>query len=352
MKKLIDNMMRLAFVVLVLGLSSCQEEYEEVGGVEQEQNIAAGSDAAILIQKASSLDGSFDNIVDGASCFALQFPYVVNVNGVDINIDSKEDLDLIEEIFDELDDDDDILDIVFPITITFSDYSQITVQNKEELVVLARECLEGGDDDDIECVDFVYPITLFTFVIDEQQSSEVEVKNDEDMRKVFAALEDNLLVSIGFPITLKKYDGTKVVVESNAELVATLEMAKNECDEDDDNDYNDDDFSENELYEYLIACPMQVKQVIRNQTDNTEQYLEQLMTFKEDGTVIFSTLTANEITGTWSTRIYNGMAMLNLDFENFADFSSEWKVYKLEEGIIKLYKDDGNIIVLKKRCDI
>jgi len=44
--------------------------------------------------------------------------------------------------------------------------------------------------------------------------------------------------------------------------------------------------------------------------------------------------------------------MLSLEFENFTDFSSEWRVYKLEEGVIKLYKDGGNKIVLKKRCDL
>lgn len=42
----------------------------------------------------------------------------------------------------------------------------------------------------------------------------------------------------------------------------------------------------------------------------------------------------------------NGV-MLSLEFENFPDFTSEWQVYKLEEGVIKLYKDGGNRIVLK-----
>ena len=60
---------------------------------------------------------------------------------------SREDLDLIEEIFDELDDDDDILDIFFPITITLSDFSEITIENQDQLEQYARECLEGGDDD-------------------------------------------------------------------------------------------------------------------------------------------------------------------------------------------------------------
>ena len=352
MKKLISNIMRVALVVFVLSLSSCQEEYEEIGGGPESESISASSTTATLIKNTSSNDGSYDNIVDGASCFAVQFPYTVNVNGVEISIDSKEDLDLIEEIFDELDDDDDILDIVFPITITLSDFSEINIENQDELAAMARECLEGGDDDDIECIDFVYPITLFTFGVDNQQANEVEVKSDQEMRRFFGEIEDNELISIEFPITLKKYDGTEVTINSNTELAAALEMAKNECDEDDDDDYNDDDFSELELDEYLMACPLQVREVIRNEIDNTEQYVERLMTFNEDGTVIFSTFTADEITGTWSTSMSEDGVMLSLDFENFTDFTSEWRVYQLEEGVIKLYKDGGNRIVLKKRCDL
>ena len=344
--------MRAALVVFVLSLSSCQEEYEEIGGGPESESISASSTTATLIKNTSSNDGSYDNIVDGASCFAVQFPYTVNVNGVEISIDSKEDLDLIEEIFDELDDDDDILDIVFPITITLSDFSEINIENQDELAAMARECLEGGDDDDIECIDFVYPITLFTFGVDNQQANEVEVKSDQEMRRFFGEIEDNELISIEFPITLKKYDGTEVTINSNTELAAALEMAKNECDEDDDDDYNDDDFSELELDEYLMACPLQVREVIRNEIDNTEQYVERLMTFNEDGTVVFSTFTADEITGTWNTSMSDNGVMLNLEFENFTDFTSEWRVYKLEEGVIKLYIDGGNRIVLKKRCDL
>ena len=352
MKKLIHNILRAAFVVLVFGLSSCQEEFEKIGDDPQSETIAANSTTAVLIENTSSNDGSYDNIVDGASCFAVQFPYTVNVNGVEVTIDSESDLEMVEEIFDELDDDDDILDIVFPIVITLSDFSEINIENQDELEILARECLEGGDDDDIECIDFVYPITLFTFDVQNQLTGEFQVGGDKEMRRFFEELEDNQLISIQFPITLKKYDGTEVVVETNAELAAALEMAKNQCDEDDDDDYNDDDFSEAELDEYLMACPLQVREVIRNEADNTEQYIERLMTFNEDGTVYFSTFTADEIMGTWSTSMSDNGVMLSLDFENFPDFTIDARVYELDDDKIKLYKDDGNKIVLKKRCDL
>ncbi|MBR9855925.1 MAG: hypothetical protein GYB37_15355, partial [Algicola sp.] len=351
MKKIISNILRAALVVLVFSLSACQEEYEEVGDGNEKQTIAANSSTAILIKNTSSKDGSYDNIVDGTSCFAVQFPYTVNVNGLELTIDSKEDLEVIEEIFDELDDDQDVLEIIFPIVITLSDFSEINIENQDQLEVLARECLEGGDDDDIECVDFVYPITLFKFDLQNQVTGEFKIEDDKEMRRFFDDLEDNELISIEFPITLKKYDGTEVVISSNSELAAALEMAKNECDEDDDDDYNDDDFTKEELDELLVDCPLQVRQVIRNETDNTGQYIERLLTFKADGTVYFSTFTADEVVGTWSTNMTDQGVLLNLNFQDFPDFSSDWYVYELEEGVIKLYKDGGNKIVLQRICE-
>ncbi|MEC7262910.1 MAG: hypothetical protein VXW38_04155 [Bacteroidota bacterium] len=352
MKKLMNNVLRAALVVLIFSFASCQEEFEVVGGGTEEQPISASSSTAVLIEETCSHDGSFDNIVDGASCFAVQFPYTVEVNGVEVTIDSEIDLKQIEEIFDELDTDDDILNIAFPITITLADFSEITINNIDELQAMARECLEGGEDDDIECIDFVYPITLFTFDLNNQQTGQVQVESDKGMRRFFAELGDNELVSIDFPITLKKHDGTEVVVENNAELAAALEMAKNECDEDDDNDYNDDDFTKEELDAYLVACPWEVRQVIRNEVDSTEQYFEQIMTFTEDGNVVIGGNASVSLTGTWTTTTTDNGVYLSLNFETLVDFNIEGQVYELEEGVIKLYKDGGNRIVLKKRCDV
>jgi hypothetical protein len=151
---------------------------------------------------------------------------------------------------------------------------------------------------------------------------------------------------------LKKYDGTEVVINSNSELAAALEMAKNECDEDDDDDYNDDDFTKEELDAYLVSCPWEIRQVIRNEVDNTEQYFEQVLTFMEDGTVLYGGGSSASLTGTWTTTNTDSGVYMSIDFEALVDFSLEGHVYELEEGVIKLYKDGGNRIVLKKRCDI
>ncbi|MEZ4811472.1 MAG: hypothetical protein R2819_14025 [Allomuricauda sp.] len=352
MKKFLNSLLYAGLFMVALNFTACQSEFEEINGGDQQETIKASSSTATLIEETCSHDGSFDNIVDGASCFAVQFPYTVEVNGIEITIDSREDLHAIEEIFDEFDTDDDILDILFPITITLADFTEIVIENKDQLRELAADCLEGGEDDDIECIDFVYPITLYTFDINNQQTGEVHVESDEQLRKFFNELEDNDLISIDFPLTLKKYDGTEIVVNSNAELAMALSNAKDECDEDDDNDYNDDDFTEERLDAYLVECPWEVREVVRDNVNQTDQYFEYLMVFTEDGGVTVKDHVGNVLNGTWSTSQTDSGVLVTLSFDVLVDFNLEWLVYEIEEGKIKLFAENSNKIVLKQRCDI
>jgi len=335
---------------MVLIFNSCQEEFEEVNGGNDQETIMASSNTASLIKNTSTNDGSFDNIVDGASCFAINFPYTVEVAGIQITIDSIEDLHLIEEIFDEFDDDEDILELLFPITITLGDFTEIVIENEDALRELVAECT-GGEDDDIECIDFVYPITLFTFDVNEQQTGSVVINSDKELRRFFAGLEEDDIVSIDFPITLKKFDGTEIMVNSNADLAVALEAAKDECDEDDDNDFNDDDFSEERLDAYLVECPWLVREVKRDGTNQTDQYFEYVMNFTEDGAVTVRDREGNMLTGEWETSISDHGVVLDLEFEVLVDFNLQWLVYEIGEGKIKLFGDDNNKIILKQYCE-
>ncbi|MGI9546616.1 MAG: hypothetical protein ACR2MM_05240 [Flavobacteriaceae bacterium] len=350
MKKFFKYSVYSTLLILALTFTSCQEEFEPLSDPNEQETILASSSTAKLIENTSSRDGSFDNIVDGASCFDLKFPYVVNVNGEELTIDSEEALQLIENIFDAIEDDENLLEIIFPVTVTLSDYAEVTINNLDELRELAKECIEGGDDDDIECIDFKYPITLYTFDINEAITGTVVVESDEDLRKFFAGLEEDDLISIDFPVTLINYEGEEIVVDSNAELANAIERAKEACDEDDDNDYNDDDFEDDRLDICLTACPWVVKEVERDAVNLTDQYFEYLMNFSEDGSVTVKDREGNMITGEWSTRHTDMGTKLTLEFDVLVDFTLEWFVYEVGPHTIKLYSEGGNRIIMKQIC--
>lgn len=353
MKKFLLRPIYAVLIAMALTFTACQEEFEPLPDPDQEQQILkANSATAVLIEGTSSNDGSFDNIVDGASCFDIKFPYTVAVNGITITIENEDGLRIIEEIFDQFENDVDELDIFFPITITLADYTEVVIESFVQLRELAEACIEGGNDDDIECIDFVYPITLYTFDLNEQQTGSVTVESDLQLRRFFAGLDDDDLVSIDFPITLVKFDGTEVHVNSNEELVAAIEMAKELCDEDDDNDYNDDDFSEERLEALLVECPWFVKEIERDAVSLTDQYFEYLFNFYEGGEVVVKDRVGNTLVGYWDVRVANHHVKLVLEFDVLVDFTLEWYVYEISPGKIKLFSGDRNRIIMESACDI
>ncbi|PIB29036.1 hypothetical protein BFP77_07485 [Maribacter sp. 4U21] len=351
MKKFLNYAAYISLFVVALNFTSCQDEFEEINTGEEPQAIMANSSTATLVKNTSTNDGSFDNIVDGASCFDIKFPYTVTVNGIELTIDTREDLHIIEEIFDAIDNDEDFLEILFPITITTGDFTEITINGIEDLRELAAQCKEGGEDDDIECIDFVYPMTLFTFDINLQQTGSVLVESDRDLRRFFGGLDDNDLVSFDFPISLKLYDGTTLEVNSNEELVRAIENAKDACDEDDDDDYNDDDFDEERLDFCLTECPWYVKEIRRNDVKQTAQYIDYIFDFMEDGTVNVKDRAGMNVTGTWESRVGDNGAVLVMEFETLVDFTLEWQVYEIDDHRIKLFNGESNRIVMKQICE-
>ncbi|MEX0274060.1 MAG: hypothetical protein AB3N16_06765, partial [Flavobacteriaceae bacterium] len=311
MKKSKSQMLFASLLALFLTTTSCEEGFEDVTTDEQ-QTIEAQSAMANLVERTTSNDGSFDNIVDQSSCFYLNFPYSIEINGLKLTIENREDLEILEEIIDKIldsqelmqsvEDIRELMEIVFPVTIVLPDYSEVTINSFGELKEYAKKCIEGGDDDDIECIDFVYPITLFTFNANLEQMGSVTVENDGQLRRFFKGLQPGTFASFDYPIQLKLYDGTVIEVHNNAELAAAIEGAMDACDEDDDDDHNDDDFTEERLDNLLMECPWLVNQVRRDNVDQTDQYFEYLMIFDEDQKVTVKDRNGNLITGNWQTR--------------------------------------------------
>ena len=352
MKKILNDVVYGCLLPLLFVFASCQEEFEDIPVPNEEETLTASSATVQLVENTASNDGSFDNIVDGSSCFNVRFPYTVKVNGLELTIDGIEDLELIEDIFDAIDDDEDVLEILYPITVILGDYTELTLDDAEDLLDIAESCIEGGDDDDIECIDFVYPITLFTFNVNREQTGNVMVENDKEMRRFFAGLGENDLVSIRFPLTLKSYDGSEVLVNNNTELAAALEGAREACDEDDDDDHNDDDFTEERLENLLTECPWLIKEVERNGTDQTDQYFEYVMNFMEDGEVTVTDRTGNTLEGDWDIDTDRNTVLLELEFDTLVDFNLEWMVYDIGGDRIKLYTTGGNKIIMAPACNI
>ncbi|MBU3822687.1 hypothetical protein KO566_11490 [Flavobacteriaceae bacterium XHP0103] len=353
MKTKLRTVLLLSFFALLF-ITSCQEEVTDITPPNESEALVAESELTAFMSATAKMDGSLDNIIDKANCLSVELPVTVIANGLEVTVDSTEDYQVIEAVFNEFDDDDDNLDIVFPITIITSNYTEVTIENRDALENLIKECNgENEEDDDIECVDFQYPISFSVFNTDFQIIDVVTIESDRQMYKfIHRVKEGEVIASINFPVNLELTDGTVIEVNSNSQLHNTIKEYKGLCDEDDDNDYHDDDFTQDRLEELLKICPWVVYEVNRNQDNLTETYLEYVMVFKEEGVVKVRKRGGDILTGSWSTRVTDHGVALKLEFDTLVDFALEWYVYEIEYGRIKLYTDGGNKIILKKNCDI
>ncbi|MDO5977967.1 hypothetical protein [Flavivirga spongiicola] len=353
MKSKMRTLLLIPFFAFLL-FTSCQDEVIDITPPAESEALVANSTLTSFISATSAKDGSADNIIDKASCLSVELPVTVIVNGLEIIIDSKEDYKVIEAIFNKFEDDDDKLEIVFPITIVLADHSEIVLNNREDLENLIEECRgENEADDDIECIDFQYPISFSVYDTSFQVIDVITIENDRELHRFIKRIkEGDVFASLNFPVTMIYADGSTTVVNNNEELESTIREAKDTCDEDDDNDYGDDDFTKERLDEYLKICPWVVHEFKRNNQDNTAEYKEYALNFKEDNVVVMRARGGDVLTGTWSTRVTDRGALLKLEFDTLADFTLEWVVYDIEYGKIKLYEVGGNRIIMKKNCDV
>ena len=156
--KTLFKLFTITFFALLF-FSSCQDEVLEETQINEQELLVANSELASLIQSTSARDGRVDNILDHANCLSVNLPVTVIVNDITITINTLEDLELIEDIFEEFDNDDDVLDLLFPITIILNDHEEIVINNQDELDAFVEQCTDDTDDD-IECINFQYPISF------------------------------------------------------------------------------------------------------------------------------------------------------------------------------------------------
>ncbi len=319
---------------LFLFFTSCQDEVSITTQEETQETITASSTVASLMQRTSTNDGSSDNIIDYANCYNVELPVTVFANGLEITIDSEEDFAIIEAIFDEFSNDNDTIDILFPITIILSDFTEVVIQNQSELDEYTNQCNdENEEDDDIECIDFQYPITFSVFNSQNNQISTVTIHNDEEMYNFIEDLDESDIASISFPITVILADGTSMTIDSLSSLEDAIENAIDQCDEDDDYDWNDDDendISQNDFINLLIDCNWTVDKLEINDEDLEDQYQGYVFSFYENETIIVE-YNGTSYSGNWNLVTADNI-QINIYIDDLSDFNNEhWILHEIED---------------------
>lgn len=324
------------FLVLCLTLitfTSCQEEIDIVEEGNAEENLTANSTLVTLMQRTSSDVGYTDDVLDNFRCGRVELPVTVELNGITVIIDSESDLELIINIFDEFDDDDDIVHFVFPIKVTLRNHTEIVIENQSQLDSLISECQEDEDEDEIECIDFVYPITMLTYNSNNEQLGSFSVANDAEMYLFLSGLEAGISASIQFPIKVKLADGSMKEINSNTQLQEAISQAKLLCD-DDDNSVDAEPF-----VRILIDGSWYIHSLVTENLERACLIAGFEFKFNENHQVRIAKDNM-VVEGTWRVGAHDGHLGLKIDLETdnelFAFLDDEWFVFRYDAERFKL----------------
>lgn len=318
-------------LIFSIALFSCRTEEMEI--IEApEETTGINSTVANLLLRTATNDGSYDNILDGASCFNIKLPVTVIANGIEVVIETENDIDIIEDIFDEFTDDIDSLEIIFPITIVLDDYTEVVINSQAELNAAAFNCPSDGDDD-IECIDIQYPITASIFNQNNELIDTIVINNDEELFDLLDDIDEDIIISFDFPITVTLADGTMIQIENFIELENVIISAIDSCDEDDDNDPNDDDCdgcTTQQLIDTLTECSdWMVDKLERNDEDLEDNYVGYEFNFDAGGgiTVDYNGMTYN---GTYSSNGDGNNITVTINSPDLPDFNDDWNLHEIE----------------------
>ncbi|WP_460219577.1 hypothetical protein [Psychroserpens sp. MEBiC05023] len=343
----------------IMFFTSCRKEETELIETPPEDLLTPSALVTNLMLRTATNDGSNDNILDLANCFNIQLPVTVTANSIEVIVNSESDYALVESIFDNSDDDTDTLVITYPITIIFSNFSEIIVNNETELANFAATCNgENISDEDIECIDFVYPFSASIFNIENELISTEIFNNDNELYVFINGISENDIITLNFPISVILSDGSQVEVNSLSDLQFIISNYQDDCDEDDDYDYNDDDCdfcTPEELETILIDCPdWEVDKLERNDTNYDDAYDGYLFNFFSDGTlsVFWNTTT---VYGTWSTSGTGNNITVDINIPALPLCNLNWNLHEIDTASsdtkVDLREGDDDRLRYENNCN-
>lgn len=330
------------FSIVLIGafLFSCQTEDSEFIDEIGEGTITSQSSIAGLILNISQNNITIDDFIDMSNCSSIQFPYQVIVNGQTITVNNEADVVALSNA-------NSPIEIVFPITIVFADYSTFPIANQNELNDVIAQC--PGINDSINCVGLMYPITFYSFNSTNELLTTILINSDAQMFAFLSGLGNDDYVSIEYPILIVYGNGDILTAATDQQLEDFILN----CEEEIITPPNPLEGFEN----ILTTDEWYVSLHVNDGTDETDLSEMYEIIFNSDGTAT-AINGGDTINATWSasaTGPGNNDIKLDLYFgsdDPFDEWDQNWNVVNFNNNLIRLEKVDDKLTFSREQNDI
>ncbi|MAL23142.1 MAG: hypothetical protein CMP05_11610 [Xanthomarina sp.] len=224
--------------------------------------------------------------------------------------------------------------------ITNSDPKYNTVEIIEADSDLFQYLVEIATDEEqpelsIACINFIYPLTIYTFNETNEYISTSVIEDDTQFSTFLEAIDLTYSISISFPITSTLLSGDEVIINTKEELKDAIDYCLDE--------------------ELILECSTLIQNCVLKvgysyNYDNT--YLGGIF-IEEDGATNF-TMDGILFNGSWTVFIIEHELHININLINADEtgdfFNYDWKVEYID-GNSLLLTNENRELVLNQRCD-
>lgn len=314
---------------------SCQNE-ETLIIQDTTQNLTAVSPLTGLISRVSQNATSQDNVLDNSSCFNVQLPVIVIVDGKQITVSNQNDYLTVQAALDAFSNDDDIVNFVYPITIQYKNFKTQLITNSDQLDDVIDNCDEDDGFDEIDCIHINYPIKIDIYNTNNQIANTITIQNNKDLYNFLENMESNVFISINYPVSITNPNGQNVVITNNSGFENSIEAGIKDC------GTNTGTVGNPNFTSILTDGTWHVSYFFNN-GDETSNYNGYNFTFNSNGTVVAVKGTST-IGGTWSTFVNSGQDILLLKFDDskLEELEDDWKITEYITTKVRLKNESSS----------
>lgn len=319
----------LLMSVTAIVFISCQNE-ETLVIQDTTQNLTAISPLTGLISRVSQNPTSKDNVLDNSSCFNVQLPVTVIVNGTHITVSDQNDYTKVQAALDAFSNDNDIVNFVYPITIQYQNFKTDLIINPNQLEDVIDNCDDDDGFDEIDCLHINYPIKINIYNADNQIANTITIQNNKDLYNFLKDIESNVFISINYPVSITNFKGQNVVITNNSNFESSIEDGIKDCN-------TNSSSGGNQNFASILTNGTWRVSYYFDDSDETLNYKGYNFTFNPNGTVVVIK-EKNTIAGNWSTFINSGQDIFLLKFDDskLEELEDNWKITEFTTTNVRL----------------
>ena len=333
-------------ITSILSFTSCQDEIDVENGQNPNTNSST-SPTANNLERSSMYDGSFDDFLDGISCSSILLPVTATINNIEVTLINESDYQLVLNILGLLTNDDDSIELQFPLTVKLSNYTEVQVANQSEYDALIAACEEAEDnaEDAISCIDIDFPITILTYSLNVEQTGRVVLETEQQLYTYMNNFGDDELFAIDYPITATLNGDSSTVIEISSDL--DLQARITECLGTEDTEEEAEENAKN-LETILVDGLFKVESFVLAGIETANDYADYTIDFANDLSCTATNTVLDTVEGTYEVTSELEV-FLSLSFTGNTSFqllNQTWEVTSYSTSSISLQSTTNAAVTL------